>query len=52
MIYAIRLEPTASGARVADSLVSRDTRQYRSTDFGYDRRLVRELIDGWLLCGD
>ena len=52
MIFALRLERTASGARVADSLVSRDAKQYRSTDLDYDRRLVRELIDGWLLCPD
>ncbi|MGL9621453.1 hypothetical protein QRQ56_25895 [Bradyrhizobium sp. U531] len=52
MIFALRLERTAAGARVADSLVSRDAKQYRSTDLDYDRRLVREFIDGWLLCSD
>lgn len=52
MIFALRLERTASGARVADSLVSRDAKQYRSTDLDDDRRLVRGLIDGWLLGRD
>ena len=51
MIFAVRLERTATGARVADSLVNRDSNQYRSTDCENDRHLVRELIDGWLLCG-
>ena len=52
MIFALRLERTATGARVADSLVSRDARQYRSTDFDDDRRSVRDLIDGLLLSPD
>jgi hypothetical protein len=52
MKFAIRLEPTASGAHVADSLVSKDDGPFVSTDLGYDRLLVRELIEGWLLCGD
>lgn len=52
MIFAIRLETTASGARVADSLVSRDADHYRSTDFDRDRELVQDLIGGLLLCRD
>lgn len=52
MIYAIRVERTASGARVADSLVNRDSKQYGSSDLAADRRCVRDLIDGWLLCSE
>jgi hypothetical protein len=48
-IYALRLEESSAGARVAESWVNRDPDQYRGSDTEYDRRLVRFLIDAFLL---
>ena len=42
-----RARPT--GARVVDSWVSRDPAQYKGTDVEYDRKLLRFLIDAFLL---
>jgi hypothetical protein len=48
-IYGLRLEAMRGGARVADSWVSRDPAQYKGTSVEYDRKLVRFLIDAFLL---
>jgi hypothetical protein len=48
-IYALRLEPSPSGIRVLDSWVNRDPEQYKASDIAYDRKLVRFLIDAFLL---
>jgi hypothetical protein len=48
-IYGLRLEAMRGGARVADSWVSRDPAQYKGTEVDYDRKLVRFLIDAFLL---
>lgn len=48
-IYALRLEESPAGVRVAESWVNRDPDQYRGTDAEYGRRLVRFLIDAFLL---
>jgi hypothetical protein len=48
-IYALRLDGSPAGVRVVDSWVSRDPQQYAGRDTAYDRRLVRFLIDAFLL---
>src|SRR5688500_17999266 len=48
-IYALRLESLPEGHRVAESWVNRDPEQHRGGDTGYDRQLVRFLIDVLLL---
>ena len=48
-IYALRLEGTPSGVRVAESWVNRDRQHYNADDTAYDRKLVRFLIDAFLL---
>ena len=48
-IYGLHLEAVRGGARVADSWVNRDPAQYKGTDVEYDRKLVRFLIDAFLL---
>jgi hypothetical protein len=48
-IYGVQLERTPEGARATDSWVSRDPVQYKGTDVGYDRKLLRFLIDALLL---
>src|ERR1700756_5544565 len=48
-IYGLRLEAVRGGARVTDSWVSRDPAQHKGVDVGYDRKLVRFLIDALLL---
>ena len=48
-IYGLQLEGSAAGARVVDSWVSRDPAQYKGTDVDYDRKLLRFLIDAFLL---
>lgn len=48
-IYGLKVQPTPQGGQVAESWVNRDPEQYRSTDTGYDRRLVDFLIDAFLL---
>jgi hypothetical protein len=49
LIYRLRLDGTPAGVRVIDSWVNRDPGQYRGTDTEYDRKLVRFLIDAFLL---
>lgn len=48
-IYGLQLEASPTGARVIDSWVSRDPAQYKGTDLDYDRKLLRFLIDAFLL---
>jgi hypothetical protein len=48
-IYGLQLEGSSAGARVVDSWVSRDPTQYKGTDVDYDRKLLRFLIDAFLL---
>ena len=48
-IYGLQLEGSLTGARVVDSWVSRDPAQYKGTDVDYDRKLLRFLIDAFLL---
>jgi len=48
-IYAVRLEGSPAGVRVADSWVNRDPQQYRGDDLAYDRKVVAFLIDAFLL---
>jgi hypothetical protein len=48
-VYALRIEESPAGWRVAESWVSRDAAHYGGKDVEYDRRLVRFLIDALLL---
>lgn len=48
-VFGLRLDSTPEGASVSDSWVSRDPTQYKGTDSEYDRKLVRFLIDAFLL---
>jgi len=48
-IYGVRLDASQTGFRVADSWVNRNPQQYVATDTAYDRRLIRFLIDAFLL---
>jgi hypothetical protein len=48
-IYALRLDRGATGTRVTDSWVNRNSEQYKPRDTEYDRKLVRFLIDAFLL---
>ena len=48
-IYGVHLERSTGGARVVDSWVSRDPTQYKGDDVEYDRKLLRFLIDAFLL---
>ena len=48
-IYAIRFDESASGLRVVDSWVNRESEQYKETDVSYDRKLIEFLIDAFLL---
>jgi len=48
-IYALRLERSGGGFRVAESWVNRDPQQYKGDDESYDRQLLRFLIDALLL---
>jgi hypothetical protein len=48
-IYGLQLEGSPAGARVVDSWVSRDPAQYKGTEVDYDRKLLRFLIDAFLL---
>ena len=48
-IYGLRLDRSAAGVRVVDSWANRDPTQYKGTDVEYDRKLVRFLIDAFLL---
>ncbi|MGB4844149.1 MAG: hypothetical protein WBP16_06775 [Ferruginibacter sp.] len=49
LIYSLRLEGSPAGARVVESWVNREPEQYAGADIGYDRKLVRFLIDAFLL---
>lgn len=48
-IYALKLDGSSTGVRVVDSWVNRNPDQYKASDTAYDRRLVRFLIDAFLL---
>ena len=48
-IYGLRLERCPEGHRVAESWVKRDSEHHSGSDPGYDRQLVRFLIDALLL---
>lgn len=48
-IYGLRLDGSPAGVRVVDSWVNRDPNQYKGTDIEYDRKLLRFLIDAFLL---
>jgi hypothetical protein len=48
-IYALQLDSSPAGVQVADSWVNRNQQQYTASDIAYDRRLVRFLIDAFLL---
>jgi hypothetical protein len=48
-IYALRLDGSPAGVRVVDSWVNRNRQQYAASDTEYDRKLVRFLIDAFLL---
>ncbi|WP_219851893.1 hypothetical protein [Methylibium rhizosphaerae] len=48
-IYALRLDGSPAGVRVVESWVNRDPSQYKATDTEYDRKLVRFIIDAFLL---
>lgn len=49
VIYALRIDGSPAGVRVTESWVNRDPDQYHGNDIEYDRRLVRFLIDAFLL---
>jgi hypothetical protein len=48
-VYALKLDSLSSEVRVVDSWVNRNPQQYAGRDTAYDRRLVRFLIDAFLL---
>jgi hypothetical protein len=48
-IYGLRLETQSGNTRVIESWVNRDATQYKGTDVEYDRKLLRFLIDAFLL---
>ncbi|MGB4812664.1 MAG: hypothetical protein WBP13_09355 [Methylophilaceae bacterium] len=52
LIYNLRLDGSAAGVRVVDSWVNREPEQYQGVDTEYDRKLVRFLIDAFLLRKD
>ena len=49
LIYALRLDGSAVGVRVIDSWVNRNQKQYSGNDVVYDRKLVRFIVDAFLL---
>lgn len=49
VIYAIRLDGSPAGVRVIESWVNRDPEQYSATDTEYDKKLLRFLIEAFLL---
>jgi hypothetical protein len=51
-IYAVRLELTDDGVRVAESWVSRNSDQYRWSNTEYGREAVGYMIDRFLLKKD
>jgi len=48
-IYALRLEVLSSGSRVVESWANRNPEQHRGQNAEYDRKLLRFLIDAFLL---
>lgn len=48
-IYGLRLDSESGRTRVIESWVNRDPEQYKGTDVEYDRKLLRFLIDAFLL---
>ena len=46
-IYQVRFELSDDGARVAEALVSREAKQYESTDGNSDALLLEVLLDGY-----
>lgn len=48
-VYGLRLDGSPAGVRVVDSWANRDPNQYKCTDIEYDRKVVRFLIDAFLL---
>jgi hypothetical protein len=49
LIYALQLAESTKGVHVTASWVNRDPEQYTETDLGYDRNVLRFLIDALLL---
>lgn len=49
LIYWLHLDGSPAGVRVTESWVSREPEQYKATDTEYDKKLVRFLIDAFLL---
>jgi hypothetical protein len=49
LIYALRLDGSPVGVRVVESWVNRNPQQYAGTDVEYDRKLIRFLIEAFLL---
>jgi len=48
-IYMLRLESIEDGYRIAEAWVNRESAQYKLTDDEYDVKLLRFLIDNFLL---
>lgn len=48
-IYRVRLQPSASGASIAEAWVNRDSAMYGNTDSAKDQELLQQLIDKLLL---
>ena len=48
-IYALRMAGCPAGVRIVESWVNRNPQQYSGSDTAYDRKLVRFLIDAFLL---
>ncbi len=48
-VYGVRLEPSFEGVKVAESWVSRDTKQHRGHDVRHEERVLTFLIDALLL---
>ena len=48
-IYGLRLERSPADLRVVESWVNRNPDQHKASDTSYDRKLVRFLIDAFLL---
>lgn len=50
-VHSVRFRAEAGGFRAISALVNRDPAEYAETDDDADRRLIAELIDGWLVNG-
>jgi hypothetical protein len=46
-VYQVRFEPTTDEVRCAESLVNRESRQYRMTDDDRDVLFLKFLLDGY-----